>query len=218
MTKKPETTSLETTIVDALHIMHDGRFLHLPVVDKSEPPKPLLQAVPFLAFRRHSCASLAAPVPLCFCLLLLSLRRPRSSLRLLPRLVCAPDCLCLARWRLRGLCGRAHAHAGRCQPGKPSLACGSLLTAAVRYIAVSRQALLLGARCPACCSPRRGGPLSDVPLTAVLQVSKAENESPFMLQRFFEAAAEGRDDDADNTRSAHPHPPTRQALQGQMLM
>lgn len=36
MTKKPETTSLETTIVDALHIMHDGRFLHLPVVDKSE--------------------------------------------------------------------------------------------------------------------------------------------------------------------------------------
>jgi CBS domain-containing protein len=36
MTKKPEVTSLDTTIVDALHIMHDGRFLHLPVVDKSK--------------------------------------------------------------------------------------------------------------------------------------------------------------------------------------
>ncbi|MQL87976.1 hypothetical protein Taro_020524 [Colocasia esculenta] len=34
MTPNPECTTLDTTILDALHIMHDGKFLHLPVVDK----------------------------------------------------------------------------------------------------------------------------------------------------------------------------------------
>ncbi|XP_048232615.1 CBS domain-containing protein CBSCBSPB3 isoform X2 [Ricinus communis] len=34
MTSNPECATLETTILDALHIMHDGKFLHLPVVDK----------------------------------------------------------------------------------------------------------------------------------------------------------------------------------------
>ncbi|KAI3843624.1 hypothetical protein MKX03_002120 [Papaver bracteatum] len=34
MTSDPECATLETTILDALHIMHDGKFLHLPVVDK----------------------------------------------------------------------------------------------------------------------------------------------------------------------------------------
>ncbi|GMN33177.1 hypothetical protein TIFTF001_004013 [Ficus carica] len=34
MTASPECASLETTILDALHIMHDGKFLHLPVLDK----------------------------------------------------------------------------------------------------------------------------------------------------------------------------------------
>ncbi|KAJ0258946.1 PB1 domain-containing protein [Hirschfeldia incana] len=34
MTPSPECASMETTIVDALHIMHDGKFLHLPVLDK----------------------------------------------------------------------------------------------------------------------------------------------------------------------------------------
>ncbi|KAH0852169.1 hypothetical protein HID58_017544 [Brassica napus] len=34
MTPNPECASMETTIVDALHIMHDGKFLHLPVLDK----------------------------------------------------------------------------------------------------------------------------------------------------------------------------------------
>ncbi|KAJ7550718.1 hypothetical protein O6H91_07G114300 [Diphasiastrum complanatum] len=34
MTANPECASANTTIVDALHIMHDGKFLHLPVVDK----------------------------------------------------------------------------------------------------------------------------------------------------------------------------------------
>lgn len=34
MTANPECTTAGTTIVDALHIMHDGKFLHLPVVDK----------------------------------------------------------------------------------------------------------------------------------------------------------------------------------------
>jgi len=33
MTPNPECAKLETTILDALHIMHDGKFLHLPVVD-----------------------------------------------------------------------------------------------------------------------------------------------------------------------------------------
>lgn len=34
MTVNPECATLDTTILDALHIMHDGKFLHLPVVDK----------------------------------------------------------------------------------------------------------------------------------------------------------------------------------------
>lgn len=36
MTSNPECATLETTILDALHIMHDGKFLHLPVLDKGE--------------------------------------------------------------------------------------------------------------------------------------------------------------------------------------
>eukprot|EP00262_Sarcandra_glabra_P016886 TRINITY_DN562_c0_g1_i1.p1 TRINITY_DN562_c0_g1~~TRINITY_DN562_c0_g1_i1.p1 ORF type:complete len:434 (+),score=76.79 TRINITY_DN562_c0_g1_i1:430-1731(+) len=34
MTANPECATLETTILDALHIMHDGKFLHLPIVDR----------------------------------------------------------------------------------------------------------------------------------------------------------------------------------------
>ncbi|KAG2329145.1 hypothetical protein Bca4012_021258 [Brassica carinata] len=34
MTPSPESVSLETTILDALHTMHDGKFLHLPVLDR----------------------------------------------------------------------------------------------------------------------------------------------------------------------------------------
>ncbi|XP_058179928.1 CBS domain-containing protein CBSCBSPB3-like [Rhododendron vialii] len=34
MTPNPECATLETTILEALHIMRDGKFLHLPVVDK----------------------------------------------------------------------------------------------------------------------------------------------------------------------------------------
>ncbi|KZV19045.1 hypothetical protein F511_08473 [Dorcoceras hygrometricum] len=34
MTKSPECATLETTILEALRVMHDGKFLHLPVVDK----------------------------------------------------------------------------------------------------------------------------------------------------------------------------------------
>ncbi|PIN24248.1 hypothetical protein CDL12_03015 [Handroanthus impetiginosus] len=34
MTSNPECAMLETTILEALHIMHDAKFLHLPVVDK----------------------------------------------------------------------------------------------------------------------------------------------------------------------------------------
>lgn len=36
MTPNPECTVIDTPIVDALHIMHDGKFLHLPVVDKGK--------------------------------------------------------------------------------------------------------------------------------------------------------------------------------------
>eukprot|EP00250_Pteridium_aquilinum_P010447 c19394_g1_i2 orf=514-2202(-) len=34
MTPNPECASVDTTIVDALHTMHDGKFLHLPVIDR----------------------------------------------------------------------------------------------------------------------------------------------------------------------------------------
>lgn len=34
MTPNPECATVDTTIVDALHTMHDGKFLHLPVVDR----------------------------------------------------------------------------------------------------------------------------------------------------------------------------------------
>ncbi|XP_028080977.1 CBS domain-containing protein CBSCBSPB5-like, partial [Camellia sinensis] len=34
MTPNPEYATVDTPIVDALHIMYDGKFLHLPVVDK----------------------------------------------------------------------------------------------------------------------------------------------------------------------------------------
>ncbi|GMI99350.1 hypothetical protein like AT3G52950 [Hibiscus trionum] len=34
MSPNPECVTIETTILDALHLMHDGKFLHLPVLDK----------------------------------------------------------------------------------------------------------------------------------------------------------------------------------------
>ncbi|KAL8045043.1 hypothetical protein ABFX02_08G086500 [Erythranthe guttata] len=34
MTPNPECATIDTTILEALHLMHDGKFLHLPVVDK----------------------------------------------------------------------------------------------------------------------------------------------------------------------------------------
>lgn len=34
MTPNPECATLDTPIVNALHNMHDGKYLHLPVVDK----------------------------------------------------------------------------------------------------------------------------------------------------------------------------------------
>ncbi|KAL8159161.1 hypothetical protein V2J09_000698 [Rumex salicifolius] len=34
MTPNPECATLETTILEAMHVMHDGKFLHLPVLDK----------------------------------------------------------------------------------------------------------------------------------------------------------------------------------------
>ena len=34
MSPNPKCASLETTIIDALHMMHDGKFLNLPVLDK----------------------------------------------------------------------------------------------------------------------------------------------------------------------------------------
>lgn len=36
MTPNPECATLDTTILEALHIMHDGKFLHLPIVDRGE--------------------------------------------------------------------------------------------------------------------------------------------------------------------------------------
>ncbi|KAG6516608.1 CBS domain-containing protein CBSCBSPB3-like isoform X1 [Zingiber officinale] len=34
MTLNPECATLDTTVLDALHIMHDGKFLHIPVLDR----------------------------------------------------------------------------------------------------------------------------------------------------------------------------------------
>lgn len=34
MTQDPECATLETSILDALHTMHDGKFLHLPIVNR----------------------------------------------------------------------------------------------------------------------------------------------------------------------------------------
>ncbi|KAK7352570.1 hypothetical protein VNO80_17994 [Phaseolus coccineus] len=34
MTPNPDCPSVDTTILDALHMMHDGKFLNLPVIDK----------------------------------------------------------------------------------------------------------------------------------------------------------------------------------------
>lgn len=36
MTPNPECANIDTPIVDALHIMHHGKFLHLPVVDRGK--------------------------------------------------------------------------------------------------------------------------------------------------------------------------------------
>lgn len=36
MTQNPESTTVDTPIVEALHIMHEGKFLHLPVTDKGK--------------------------------------------------------------------------------------------------------------------------------------------------------------------------------------
>jgi len=36
MTPHPDCASVDTTILDALHMMHDGKFLHLPVIDKGD--------------------------------------------------------------------------------------------------------------------------------------------------------------------------------------
>jgi CBS domain-containing protein len=33
MTANPDCATLDTTILDALHIMHDGKFLHILVID-----------------------------------------------------------------------------------------------------------------------------------------------------------------------------------------
>lgn len=38
MTPNPECATVDTPIVDALHSMHDGKFLHLPVVDRGITP------------------------------------------------------------------------------------------------------------------------------------------------------------------------------------
>lgn len=34
MTPNPEYATIDTSILEALHTMHDGKFLHLPVVDR----------------------------------------------------------------------------------------------------------------------------------------------------------------------------------------
>lgn len=38
MTANPECSSIDSTIVEALHSMHDGKYMHLIVVDKGKYP------------------------------------------------------------------------------------------------------------------------------------------------------------------------------------
>jgi CBS domain-containing protein len=44
MTVNPDCATLDTTILDALHILHDGKFLHIPVLDGGRIRTPLLIA------------------------------------------------------------------------------------------------------------------------------------------------------------------------------
>ena len=39
MTPNPECTTIDTSIVDALHVMHYGKFLHLSVIDWGKETK-----------------------------------------------------------------------------------------------------------------------------------------------------------------------------------
>lgn len=54
MTPNPELATVDTPIVDALHTMHDGKFLHLPVVGRGNflaikiGLKVFMLSVPFL--------------------------------------------------------------------------------------------------------------------------------------------------------------------------
>lgn len=38
MTANPECTSVDSSIVEALHSMHEGKYMHLLVVDKGRHP------------------------------------------------------------------------------------------------------------------------------------------------------------------------------------
>jgi CBS domain-containing protein len=40
MTQSPECATIDTPILDALHTMHEGKFLHLPVLDRGMSMKP----------------------------------------------------------------------------------------------------------------------------------------------------------------------------------
>ncbi|KAK6150779.1 hypothetical protein DH2020_015711 [Rehmannia glutinosa] len=59
MTHKPECATLETTILEALHIMHDGKFLHLPVVDKGEITHAAISMVKFFSVDCHGSSATA---------------------------------------------------------------------------------------------------------------------------------------------------------------
>lgn len=47
MTANPKCVTLDTAILEALHIMHDGKFLHLPVLGRGNKPFVVLDVKPF---------------------------------------------------------------------------------------------------------------------------------------------------------------------------
>lgn len=54
MTVNPDCATLDTTILDALHILHDGKFLHVPVVDGGRI-RELHYLVTILLFLQYPC-------------------------------------------------------------------------------------------------------------------------------------------------------------------
>ena len=59
MTVNPDFATLDTTILDALHIMHDGKFLHIHVLDREGQIAACLDVLQLT----HAAIQLVVPYP-----------------------------------------------------------------------------------------------------------------------------------------------------------